>query len=124
MRTHTHTHTHTHTYTHTHTLLYSPEGAHAPEGQSPDHGVPVLAVLLQGVHRQQRQLRVGLCIVTEVEVHQLLLDWVLRCPGLDRRGEGRGGEGRGGEGRGGEGRGGRGGEGRGGEGRGGEGRGT
>ena len=89
------THTRTHACTRTHILLYSPEGAYAPEGQSPDHGVPVLAVLLQGVHRQQRQLRVGLCIVAEVEVHQLLLNWVLCCSSLGRGGEGRGGEGKG-----------------------------
>ncbi len=42
--------------------------AHAAEGETTDHGVDVAAALLQRVDRHQRQLRVRLGIVAQVQV--------------------------------------------------------
>ena len=52
---------------------YVPERAHAPKSQSSDDRVSVLTVLLHGVDSEESHLRVGLGIVTEIQIHQFFL---------------------------------------------------
>ncbi len=52
--------------------LVHPDAAHGPDGEGPDERVRILAVLDEGVDGHDGHLRLGLGVVHQVEVHQLL----------------------------------------------------
>jgi hypothetical protein len=60
--------------------LVDADAPHSADSQGTDERVRVVAILHKGVHSQQRQVRVALGVVDQVEIHQL---FQLQILGLD-----------------------------------------